>query len=353
MAVMELKPEDVKAIKTDTLSTALTDKARAPNPKFFNGISKFFKDAAKAVANSDSWWAKWIKANALVQGISAGALTGGFAASLIGGPIGLVIGATVGGIAGGLGVSYAGQLLQGNDIIGELRNAGSAVRKAGEATTALLVANAIREASGVTIPQMVSGLLNFGDIIYDFNFDIPDSEIWNQITSIIDSLYGQAGQFLGSSFMRFVLTGIMSPPKVTIDVNGLALAYSEYADDKRKELLQGISNFAWVGLNAAKRIGFLFAFLQGRGAIKSAVAAMPGLKEINPDFVKTIEGWGDEENPDTKESEVQDWKISTWVEAKVDSIADPRIKSFVEGMLQGMVDVIQDDVEEYFEWRYS
>jgi hypothetical protein len=145
----------------------------------------------------------------------------------------------------------------------------------------------------------------------------------------------------------------MAPPKITIDVRGLALAYCEYAEDKRKELLQGISNFAWVGLNAAKRIAFLFAFLKGRSAIKLAVANMPGLKEINPDFVKTVEGWGDEEDPNTKESEVKDWKISTWVEAKINSIADPRIKSFVEGFLDGANDVIQDDIEEYFEFRYS
>ena len=352
MAVMELKPEDVKAIKTDTLSTALTDKARAPNPKFFNGISKFFKDAAKAVANSDSWWAKWIKGTTLINNIAGGAFAGAWAGSALGIP-GVVAGALVGGGIAAIGTCWAGYIMQNGSPVAAVQNAVDIVVKTTSAIAVTTAALAVQMSTGITIPQMVSGLLNFGDIIYDFNFDIPDSEIWKQITSIIDSLYGQAGQFLGSSFMRFVLTGIMSPPKVTIDVNGLALAYSEYADDKRVELLQGISNFAWVGLNAAKRIGFLFAFLQGRGAIKSAVAAMPGLKEINPDFVKTIEGWGDEENPDTKESEVQDWRISTWVEAKVDSISDPRIKSFVEGMLQGMVDVIQDDVEEYFEWRYS
>jgi hypothetical protein len=352
MAVMELKPEDVKAIKTDTLSTALTDKARAPNPKFFNGISKFFKDAARAVANSDSWWAKLIKGTTLVNTIAGGAFLGARVGLGLGIP-GVITGALIGGGIAAIGTCFAGYIMQNGSPVTAVENAVDIVVKTTSAIAVTTAALAVQMSTGITIPQMVSGLLNFGDILYDFNWDIPDSEIWQQITSIIDSLYSQAGQFLGSSFMRFVLTGIMSPPKITIDVNGLALAYSEYADDKRKELLQGISNFAWVGINAAKRIGFLFAFLQGRGAIKLAVASMPGLKETNPNLVKLVEGWGDEEDPNTKESEVQDWKISTWVEAKVDSIADPRIKSFVEGMLEGMVDVIQDDVEEYFEWRYS
>lgn len=352
MVATQLKPEDITKIRGETLSTSLTDKNRAPDENFFSGISQFFKDAAKAIANSDSWWAKLIKGAAMLGGIQAGAWAGAAVGSWLGIP-GVVVGATVGGIIGGFGIHLAGFVMQGGDPVAQIQGALDTAGQVVQGGAALAASMAISQVTGVTIPQMVSGLLNFGDIIYDFNFDIPDSEIWKQITGIIDSLYGQAGQFLGSSFMRFVLTGIMSPPRVTIDVNGLALAYSEYADGKRKELLQGITNFAWTALNAAKRIGFLFAFLKGRSAIKLAVASMPGLAEINPDFVKLVEGWGDEEDLKTKENEVKDWKISTWVESKVDSIADPRIKSFVEGMLDGMKDVIEDDVEEYFEFRYA
>ncbi|CAD5984831.1 hypothetical protein PCC9214_05344 [Planktothrix tepida] len=352
MTAAELKPEDISKIRGETLSTSLTDKERAPDENFFAGISQFFKDAVKAIANSDSWWAKLVKTATLVSNIAGGAFSGALIGSFAGFP-GIVIGAAVGGGFAAAGTVFAGYVLQNGNPIAPIYNALNATKNLALAGSALAASFAIQQVTGVTIPQMVSGLLNFGDIIYDFNFDIPDSEIWKQITAIIDSLYGQAGQFLGSSFMRFVLTGIMSPPKVTIDINGLALAYSEYADDKRKELLQGITNFSWVGLNAAKRIGFLFSFLKGRSAVKLAVASMPGLKEINPDFVRLIEGWGDEENPNTKENEIKDWKISTWVESKVDSIADPRIKSFVEGMLDGMKDVIEDDVEEYFEFRYA
>ena len=353
MTATELKAEDIKAIKGKTLSTALTDKGREPDPGFFGGISRFFVDTATAAATSESWWAKVTRGLFSAGAVAGGAGIGMKVGAVFGGFPGMVIGAGVGAGLGYLGSSLSGYILKNGNPVA---NVGSLIKTAqtlGGATVALLGGIAIQMTTGVTIPQLVSGLLNFGETVYDFNFDIPDSEIWKQINSIIDGLYGQAGQFLGSSFARFVLTGILSPPRVVIDVRGLALAYSEYAEDKRKELLQGISNFAWVGLNAAKRISFLFAFLNGRNAVKLAVASAPGLKEINPDFVKLVEGWGDEEDEKTKEKEVKDWKISTWVESKIEGIADPRIKSFVEGFLDGVKDVVFDDVEEYFEMRYS
>lgn len=352
MPAIELNSEDITKIRGETLSTSLTDKAREPDPGFFGGISAFFKDAARAVANSDSWWAKLIKGTTLINNIAGGAFLGARVGLGLGIP-GVVGGALIGGAIGAVGTFFAGYIIQGGEPVAAIQGAYDTATKVVTGTAALAGSVALSQVTGITMPQMVQGLMNFGDILYDFNWDIPNSDIWKQINSIIDSLYGQAGQFLGSSFMRFVLTGIMSPPKITIDVNGLALAYSEYADDKRKELLQGISNFAWVGLNAAKRIGFLFAFLQGRDAIKLAVASMPGLKETNPDLVKKVQSWGDEEDEKTKEQEVEDWRISTWVENKIEGIGDPRIKSFVEGLLDGMKDVIDDDIEEYVEFRYS
>lgn len=352
MPAIELNSEDITKIRGETLSTSLTDKDREPDPGFFGGISEFFLNAGRAIVNSDSWWAKLIKGSLGTMGIAGGALIGAKVGSLLGFP-GLVIGAAGGGVIGGLGTFLAGVILQDGNPVATVEGGLNIAKKIGGAVAALGAGIFIQQVTGVTIPQLVSGLLNFGETVYDFNFDIPDSEIWKQINSIVDGLYGQAGTFLGSSFARFVMTGILSPPRVVIDVRGLALAYSEYADDKRKELLQGVSNFAWAGLNAAKRIAFLFSFLQGRNAMKLAVAATPSLKTIAPEFVKKVEGWGDEEDEKTKEKEVQDWKISTWVENKIEGIGDPRIKSFVENFIEGVKDVIFDDVEEYFEMRYS
>jgi hypothetical protein len=266
-----------------------------------------------------------------------------------GGDLGGGFGAGIGAV----GVALSGYIMHNGNPMAPVNQGMEVLKDVAYAGLGLATSFLITSATGVTIPQLVSGLLNFGETVYDFNFDIPDSDIWREINGIIDGLYGQAGQFLGSSFARFVLTGILSPPKIVIDIRGLALAYTDYADDKRKELLQGVSNFAWIGLQAAKRIGFLFAFLNGRNAVKLAVAASPQLKKINPNFVAVVEGWGDEEDEGTKEKEIQDWKISTWVESKIEGIGDPKIKSFVEGFLDGVKDVIFDDVEEYFEMKYS
>ncbi|MBD2481542.1 hypothetical protein [Planktothrix sp. FACHB-1365] len=357
----KLDSKDVTQIREETLPSAISESGKEPDVNFFSKVSSWFHNMAKAVANSESWLAKIFKGvtlyGAIVAGTVAGAKVGGAIGSAISGGLLGLPGVIVGGIAGGLmGVAawaIAGVVMQGEDPITLVRQSVDIATKVGGAGLSLWAASTIANVAGTSIPQLVQGLLNFGDIIYEFNFDIPNSEIWKQINSIIDGLYGQAGQFLGSSFMRFIITGTLAPPKIQIDIRGIALAYCEYAEEKRKQLLDGISNFAWVGLNAAKRIGFLFAFLQGRDAIKLAVQSIPNIKETMPDFYELVHGWGDEENPNTPESEIKDWRISTWVEKKVDSIGDPRIKSFVEGFLDGARDVIEDDIMDYFEFRYA
>lgn len=356
-----LESKDVTQIREETLPSAISEGGKNPDTSFFSKVSSWFSSFAKAVAKSESWWAQWFKSSTLLSSIATGTVAGAklggmIGAAISGGALGLP-GVVVGGIAGGLGGigawALAGMVFQGEDPVAPVTQAVNTATKATGAGLALWGASSIASVAGTSLPQLVQGLLNFGEMIYDFNFDIPDSEIWKQINSIIDGLYGQAGQFLGSSFMRLIITGTLAPPKITIDIRGIALAYCDYTDQKRKQLLDGVSSFAWQGLNAAKRIGFLFAFLQGRNAIKQAVLAIPGFQEAFPSQYKLIAGWGDEENPNTAESEVQDWRISTWVEKKVDSIGDPRIKSFVQGFLSGAHDVIEDDIMDYFEFQYA
>jgi hypothetical protein len=348
----QLRKEDIAQIREETLPDAINKKGMAPDTSFFAPISTWFKQFAQAAATSESWWAQYLRSVGLGGALAGGALIGAKLGSIFG-ITGLVIGAIAGGTAGLALGAVSGLVFSGDNPVGTVQKIINATGDAAKATTTLFVSSAIANTAGITIPQLVQGLLNFGETIYDFNFDIPDSEIWKQINSIIDGLYGQAGQFLGSSFMRFIITGTLAPPKIQIDVRGIALAYSDYTEEKRKQLLDGVSNFAWIGLNAAKRIGFLFAFLSGRNAIKQAILAMPGIEELMPDLYKLATEWGDEENPNTPESEVKDWRISTWVEQKVESIADPRIKSFVEGFLEGAHDVIEDDVMDYVEFKYA
>lgn len=235
-----------------------------------------------------------------------------------------------------------------------------AVFKAGGiAALSGLGAVAVSFLTGTSPLQIMRGLLNFTDTVYDFNFDTPDSSIWQQIKSTIDSLYGQAGDFLGSSFARLLLIGTLSPPKIEIDINGISLALSEFSEERRDDLLNGVSSFAWMGIRAVQRITFLFAFLNGRKAIRDLANSSPAFRQMLdkgfPGLGKALQGWGDEENPLTKEEEVKDWKISTFVENKLENVKKTygeQIGNFVEQFFEGFTDELRDGLEEYIEYRF-
>lgn len=274
-----------------------------------------------------------------------GAIVGAAVGGGILGPAGLVLGAATGGITNLLFTGINGILELNNKVV-------DIAITTGAATVAVATSLAIQMATGVTFPQMIQGIMSFGEILYEFNWDTPDSKIYEQINSIFNSLYGTAGQFLGSTFAKLLLTGTLDPPKVVIDVRGLALAYGEYGDEKRKELMQGVTNFAWQGIDAAKRIGFLFAFVKGRDAVRKAIKAVPNIEKLAPDLWKFANEWGDEENPNTVENEVKDWKLSSWVEQKIESIPDPRIKDFVENFAESFKEGVVDGIEDYVDLVY-
>ena len=213
--------------------------------------------------------------------------------------------------------------------------------------------------TGTSPLEILRGILNFTDTIYDFNFDTPDSAIWQQIKSTIDGLYGQAGDFLGSSFARLLLVGTLSPPKIEIDINGISLALSEFSEERKEDLLNGVSSFAWLGIRAVQRLTFLFSFLNGRKAIRDLTNSSPAFRQFLdkgfPGLGKALQGWGDEENPLTKEEEVKDWKISTFVENKLEGVRKNygnQIGDFVEQFVEGFADELRDGVEEYIEYKF-
>ena len=68
-----------------------------------------------------------------------------------------------------------------------------------------------------------------------------------------------------------------------------------------------------------------------------------------------MQGWGDEENPLTKEEEVKDWKISTYVENKLEGVRKTygeQIGNFVEQFVEGFADELRDGLEEYIEYKF-
>ncbi|VXD18736.1 hypothetical protein [Planktothrix paucivesiculata] len=337
--------KDVTSVFLETLSEAWSTKDIAPDPNWFQGKSDFISTLGQQLNSPKGFWDK-LKGFLLNIATSA---TIGAGLGAIGGPIGAIGGAIVGGVAGSLFQpitalvnfigskgSQAQSLVQDISITAIVGGAGFIAAK-----------NGLGSALGL--------ILNQTDFLYDFNWDIPDSQIWKQIKGLIDGLYGQAGDFLGSSFARLLLLGSLEPPKIEVDIRGLAITYSEFAEDKREDLLSGVSAFAYQGVVVSQRVGFLFAFMRGRTAFRDFILKTPDIEKNYPKIAAFAKEWGDEENTLTKESEVKDWRVSTWVENKFEDIKKnygSQIGNFIEQFFEGFTDEIRDILEDYVVYKF-
>lgn len=344
---------DITGVFLSKTSEAFSKSGVEPDFNWFQGKSGFLADIGKALNEPKNLWDKlknyWIN---LIPGVVAGGAAGAGIGSVVPG-----VGTLLGGLTGAVIGAAASALTQ--PITALVNFIGS---RGGQVTTAVvdtaigagLVGTAVFNAHQ-GLGKALGMILNQTEFLYDFNFDIPDSDIWRQIKALIDGLYGSAGDFIGSSFARLLLTGSLEPPKVEIDIRGLSLAYSEFAEDRREDLLQGVSSFAYQGTIVAQRCAFLFAFLRGRNEFKKFIQGRPDIEQKFPEVARFAKEWGDEENPLTKENEVKDWRVSTWVEGKIDSIKKTygqQIGSFVENLVESFGDESRDILEDYIVYKF-
>ncbi|MFM6191079.1 hypothetical protein [Planktothrix sp.] len=218
----------------------------------------------------------------------------------------------------------------------------AAIQGAGAGVAAVTGAVALNATTGVTVPEMVEGLLNFGEVAWEFNWNVSDKELWDQIKGLIDSLYGQAGEFIGSNIARLLVGGVSTPPKITVNMRSLALSWMILDESDAEAMLQSVSTFAWQGIYVAKEIMFKFSFIKGREAIKKLYEGNKEMfKQLYPDLAKVIPNWGKEG--------AEEWSISGWVEKKVESLDDKRIQDFVRGAMSGFWNEFRNSVEKRFD----
>lgn len=340
---------DATGIFLATLSEAWSKKDIAPDPNWFVGKSDYWSRLGQNLNTPQSLWQRlknwW--ANVL-PGAGVGAGVG----SIIPG-VGTAIGAITGFFVGAVASAVYQPITAFVNWVGGRGSQVQAMVQDAAVVATVGVAGAIAAKNG--LGSSLGMILNQADFIYDFNFDVPDSQIWQQIKSLIDGLYGSAGDFLGSSFARLLLLGSLEPPKIEVDVRGLALTYSEFAEDKREDLLSGVSAFAYQGVIVSQRVAFLFAFMRGRKTFRDFVLKTPDIEKNHPQVYAFAKNWGDEEDLKTQEKEVQDWRISTWVENKFEAIKKTygqQIGSFVENFFEGFTDEIRDILEDYIVYKF-
>jgi hypothetical protein len=194
---------------------------------------------------------------------------------------------------------------------------------------------------GVSPQNLASTMLNFSESLWNFNFQYTDKQLLDQINSMIEGMYGTAGDFVGRSLAQLIVGGLTTPPKVQINVRGLALNWL-INPEIRDDMLQSVSMFAQQGITLARNVLIRFALLKGRHALKEYwKVAPPAVKKaisgVWKDADKVITTWGNEGN--------KPWSIATHIEEKVEKIDDKKLQNFTENFLESFWDGFRDSVE--------
>lgn len=301
-------------ILATTLSSAITSNEKVD--------AEFFKKLGSPIAE----WLK--KPIASVQNLIGKIAAGGKALwqSLKDGSFGSIfkqwakddpVAAAAGTVAAGLAAGTI--LVIGGATVGWLWGA------VGAAITGLGAAKVLGGGGGMG--QWVGRLLNSAETLYEFNWQISDKAIMEQINAAITALYEPAGEFLGRQVAGLVVGGVTTPPKIRINIRAMAFLW-KLNPDIRQDLLESVSELAQQGMFAFTQIAIKYAFMQGRRAIKDLWKKMPGnVKKIFPSVDKAIKTWGDEGK--------EEWSLESTVNKKVESIKDEKLRNLTEGFLGG------------------
>lgn len=190
----------------------------------------------------------------------------------------------------------------------------------------------------------VVGLLSVGAVIrhivrgtqflWNFNFNITDSEIRQQQEAALRSMYTLAGDTVGYLLGALVCGGATAAGVGLVRFNLKAAAnlikVLAAERDVREELITRMDALIGGSLRATSTIAFLELYKNARKMIKS-VARVPAVAASLPDgWGKIIEAWGKEGS--------EAWTIAGAIENAIENISDGRIRAFAEAAYESFTD---------------
>lgn len=197
----------------------------------------------------------------------------------------------------------------------------------GVTTASVLLAGAI---TGV-FTFVWSGLVNTSQYVINFDLNISDAALDAQLVNRLNSFYGMLGSVVGSSTGYLVCGAIPGSVAFAFNPGVAAAAMKDLDDDARAEVLGQVNSIArsafqtLINAELANRFKSTRRFLKLNPDNPFAVAMRKILGEEN--FKK----WGEANRPSF--TIAQDI-----IEKRIESIKDPRLKSFLENALENFSD---------------
>lgn len=193
---------------------------------------------------------------------------------------------------------------------------------------------------------VIGGIIRFAvrgvQFAWNFNWNITDKQIRAQQEGLINSLYGQAGEALGST-LGTLLCGA-APVEVlkranVVKVNPVMMAkikevtqfdpHNEEYGELYEEMMENLKSLVRAGTRVASQIAFIESFKNIRKFIKGFTKDS-GLAKAFPGLGKLVEKWGAEGS--------QAWSFASAVEDAVESISDTNIQNFTEELVESFMD---------------
>ncbi|MBD1921750.1 hypothetical protein H6F77_11670 [Microcoleus sp. FACHB-831] len=180
------------------------------------------------------------------------------------------------------------------------------------------------------VGKCIRWLVTKAQFIYSYNWNATDEDIQKNIDASIESLYGLAGNALGTAMGSTICGVLPGAVGVRLNLANVASVWQIIDDDIKTEILQGFN----VLFQSSKRVQqdnmFRQTYMNVRRWIKSNDTIIDFISDIIPDADKIIESWGEKES--------KPFTFAKAVEEKIDTIKDKKTKKFVEGFVERLME---------------
>lgn len=165
--------------------------------------------------------------------------------------------------------------------------------------------------------------------LINFNFDVTDASIDQQVKSSFSQFYGSVGEFLGKSIGYAVCGALPGSLLFCVSPSVARVVFSDLSSEVRDELYEelaamGNAVFATVGRAAA-----LLAFKSARKWVKKPGSPFHNAIK-NALGEERFQKWGD--------AKQENWSIAHQVEEQIEDIDDPNLQNFAEEAWEGFIE---------------
>lgn len=188
-------------------------------------------------------------------------------------------------------------------------------------------------------PEVITGMLRLSQMAYTLNLNETDEQIDAQISGSITSLYGAAGEALGSGLASFVSGGVFRIPRIQINITKVAILWRSINEEARVQLVNQLKALGRTAFFTGLRMMVKIFYRDTRKWLKQLAKSNPNHPLINliPGGAKAVELWGSGGEP---------WGLALYIQQKLENLQkNPAFKDvgiFLENFVQGFGEGINE-----------